>query len=63
MKVERFSYPIITPSAARGIFDAIYWDATREKRDGPIKNAPLFPLAGYAHRDAGTAPFHRLAAE
>jgi CRISPR-associated protein Cas5d len=31
MKVERFSYPIITPSAARGIFDAIYWDG---KRDG-----------------------------
>ena len=25
MKVERFSYPIITPSAARGIFDAIFW--------------------------------------
>ncbi|MGI9212306.1 MAG: type I-C CRISPR-associated protein Cas5c [Methylococcaceae bacterium] len=25
MKVERYSYPIITPSAARGIFDAIYW--------------------------------------
>jgi len=24
MKVERFSYPFITPSAARGIFDAIY---------------------------------------
>lgn len=24
LKVERFSYPIITPSAARGIFDAIY---------------------------------------
>lgn len=24
MKVERFSYPVITPSAARGIFDAIY---------------------------------------
>lgn len=32
MKVERFSYPVITPSAARGIFDAIYWDG---KRDGP----------------------------
>lgn len=30
MKVERFSYPVITPSAARGIFDAIYWDARRE---------------------------------
>ncbi|MEB2308427.1 MAG: type I-C CRISPR-associated protein Cas5c [Candidatus Brocadiaceae bacterium] len=25
MKVERFSYPVITPSAARGVFDAIYW--------------------------------------
>ncbi len=24
MKVERFSYPCITPSAARGVFDAIY---------------------------------------
>lgn len=24
-KIERLSYPIITPSAARGIFDAIYW--------------------------------------
>lgn len=25
MKVERMSYQAITPSAARGIFDAIYW--------------------------------------
>ena len=24
MKVERFSYPVMTPSAARGILDAIY---------------------------------------
>jgi CRISPR-associated protein Cas5d len=24
MKVERFSYPVITPSAARGLFDAIF---------------------------------------
>lgn len=24
MKVERFSYPVISPSAARGLFDAIY---------------------------------------
>lgn len=30
MKVERFSYPVITPSAARGIFDAVYWDGKRE---------------------------------
>lgn len=30
MKVERFSYPVITPSAARGIFDAIYWEGVRD---------------------------------
>lgn len=24
-KIERFSYQVITPSAARGIFDSIYW--------------------------------------
>ena len=36
LKAERFSYPFITPSAARGIFDAIYckrtefrWQITR----------------------------------
>lgn len=29
MKVERYSYPVITPSAARGIFDAIYWEGIR----------------------------------
>ena len=30
LKVERFSYPIITPSAARGIFDAIYCKPNKE---------------------------------
>jgi len=25
MKVERYSYPVITPSAARAVFDAILW--------------------------------------
>ena len=35
MKVERFSYPVITPSAARGIFDAIYWEGIRE--EGVVK--------------------------
>ncbi|HDR16590.1 MAG TPA: type I-C CRISPR-associated protein Cas5 [Desulfobacteraceae bacterium] len=32
MKVERFSYPVITPSAARGIFDAIYWEGIRDEQ-------------------------------
>ena len=26
MKVERVSYPVITPSAARGILEAVYWE-------------------------------------
>lgn len=26
MKVERVSYPVMTPSAARGIFEAIFWE-------------------------------------
>ncbi len=30
MKVERFSYPIITPSAARGIYDAIFCKPNRD---------------------------------
>jgi len=29
LKVERFSYPVITPSAARGVFDAIYLNRHR----------------------------------
>jgi len=29
LKIERFSYPVATPSAARGIFDAIYWKKQR----------------------------------
>lgn len=42
MKVERFSYPVITPSAARGIFDAIYWDGIREKRGKENVMKPYF---------------------
>ncbi len=30
LKVERFSYPLITPSAARGIYDAIYCKPSRD---------------------------------
>lgn len=30
LKVERFSYPVITPSAARGIYDAIYCKPSRD---------------------------------
>jgi len=37
MKVERFSYPVITPSAARGIFDAIYWEGIRDEKKGVMR--------------------------
>jgi CRISPR-associated protein Cas5d len=42
MKVERFSYPVITPSAARGIFDAIYWDGLRERQGRESMMRPYF---------------------
>ncbi len=42
MKIERFSYPVITPSAARGIFDAIYWDGQREQRGKASVMKPYF---------------------
>lgn len=42
MKVERFSYPVITPSAARGIFDAIYWDGKREQQGRESLMRPYF---------------------
>lgn len=42
MKVERFSYPVITPSAARGIFDAIYWDGLRERQGNERIMRPYF---------------------
>jgi CRISPR-associated protein Cas5d len=42
MKVERFSYPVITPSAARGIFDAIYWDGKREQQKRESVMRPYF---------------------
>ncbi len=48
LKVERFSYPVITPSAARGIFDAIYckpgefrWQVTRVDVLKTVRYIPL----------------------
>lgn len=48
LKVERFSYPVITPSAARGIFDAIYckpqefrWQITRIEVLKPVRYIAL----------------------
>ena len=37
LKVERFSYPIITPSAARGIFDAIYSKPSRSPANAKFR--------------------------
>ncbi|MBM3498341.1 MAG: type I-C CRISPR-associated protein Cas5 [Armatimonadetes bacterium] len=37
LKVERFSYPVITPSAARGIFDAIYCKPSRDGRSSQFR--------------------------
>ncbi len=48
LKVERFSYPVITPSAARGIYDAIYckpvefrWQVTEVEILAPVNYIAL----------------------
>jgi CRISPR-associated protein Cas5d len=51
MKVERFSYPVITPSAARGIFDAIYCkpnkDPTQAEFRWQVTRIELFSAPSY----------------
>lgn len=37
LKVERFSYPVITPSAARGIFDAIYCKPNQDPQQAQFR--------------------------
>jgi len=37
LKVERFSYPVITPSAARGIYDAIYCKPSRDGKSSEFR--------------------------
>jgi CRISPR-associated protein Cas5d len=37
MKVERVSYPVMTPSAARGILEAVFWKPEMEWRVREIK--------------------------
>lgn len=37
MKVERFSYPVMTPSAARGVMDAIYCKANKDTSEAEFR--------------------------
>lgn len=37
LKVERFSYPVITPSAARGIYDAIFCKPSRDGKSSEFR--------------------------
>ena len=50
MRVERFSYPIITPSAARGILDAIYSkpnkDPTQAQFRWQVTSVEVLPYDG-----------------
>jgi CRISPR-associated Cas5-like protein len=44
MKVERVSYDVITPSAARGIVEAIYWKTANSVGRGPATRPPTDPV-------------------
>lgn len=63
-KVERFSYPVITPSAARGIFDAIFCNRHRmwwQIRKIEVLNEPRF-IALRRNEVKGRAPSDRTIA-
>src|SRR4051794_39722729 len=46
MKVERVSYPLMTPSAARGVLEAIFWKP--EMRWRVLSIAVLKPVAYFS---------------
>jgi CRISPR-associated protein Cas5d len=52
-KVERFSYPVITPSAARAIFDAIYLEFDKRNNQPAMRWQP--------HRIEIIQPIHYIA--
>ena len=57
MKVERVSYPIMTPSAARGVLEAIFWepqmcfliDHFRRKKKPLVQFSPQRSLGRHQH--------------
>lgn len=61
LKVERYSYPVITPSAARGIFDAIYWKRSygfywQVERVEVLKPPRYIPLRRNEVKDKAPSP-------
>lgn len=61
LKVERVSYPVITPSAARGLFEAIFWKPEMRyevRAIGVIKSGtPMTILRNEVGRTEGGTPF------
>lgn len=48
MKVERCSYDVMTPSAARGILEAVYWhpgDAMGDRQDSCGQSCSVYQRA------------------
>ena len=58
MKVERVSYDVMTPSAARGLMEAIYWHpGLKWKIDRIHVRAPsAFPICGATKSNPPSAP-------
>lgn len=56
-KVERFSYPLITPSAARGIYDAIYCKPSQNPANAEFRwqvtRIEILPPRNAANSNAG----------
>ena len=57
-KVERFSYPVITPSSARGIYDAIYCKPSQDPGNAEFRwqvtRIEILPPRSAANSNGGT---------
>ena len=48
MKVERVSYDVITPSAARAIFEAVLWKPAKRRSHAPTSGSVLIAVCAAA---------------
>src|SRR5579885_1261065 len=62
MKVERVSYPVMTPSAARGVMEAIYWKPEFFWQIHAIDVLKPIRYTGFVRNEVNTRQSERAAA-
>ncbi len=62
MKVERVSYPVMTPSAARGVLEAIFWKPEMRWHVREIRVLQPIRYAGFLRNEVNSRASERVAA-